>query len=454
MKKSISIFVFALLLSGTAWAQATAPSAEVWPNVTTDIATTIMTPFDGAKSVVTDASKKLFSSDVDNFFSLTNYKALAFDKLFLFLGGATVDGALTGGAATKIGGNYLAFYTSGNLFPKSGSASIPNDDDLSDNTVYEDNKFQWENVFSVLWGNAAVGGLRFDLQFNDSTPNSNNTAKEGVTQTKNQPFVTALRWSGLNFGGFALRPTLAFQWPGYTKKTTAVDTGDFDSTQEKWENAELDVKLDAAYGTVLATYEILVDFGTTQKGDIDNPSRKGYEAIYSGYAVHTLALNYTATYDADEKIQFKAKPKLTMNLYTKSDTSKVTLADTDPVETDDGTTTAFRLTPALDLGVSWKLLPKLTLYTGTTVTPFILTTSSTTKGDDNSSSVDKKQSYLATGSIGSLSFGLEFNPAPALGFEFGLDNIGSGGSEVDLSAGTYAFNPVMPSGKFLVKVRL
>jgi hypothetical protein len=442
MKKSISIFVFALLLSATAWAQLSAPTGSVWPS---GIGTTII-PADGAKSAVNGASARLFSTDVDNFFSLTGYGNLAFDKLFLFLGGATVDGALTGGAATKIGGNYLAFYTTGNFFPISGAASIP-DDDLASNTVYEAGTFKWENVFSVLWGNAVVGGLRFDLRFDDNTANSNSKAKEGVTQTQNQAFVTALRWSGVKFGDFSLKPTLAIQWPGYTKQVTDADTGDYDSKREDWKDAALDVKLETAYGKFVANYEILVNFGETQKGSITSPAGKGYEKVESGYAVQTLALNYTATYDADEKIQFKAKPKLTMNLYSKTDTDKTTNGDADPIENDNGTTTAFNLAPAIDLGVSWKLLPKLTLYTGTTITPFTLTTSSTTKGDD--SGADGKQSYLAAGSIGDLSLGLEFNPAPALGFEFSLNN-----ASADLKNGGFTLNLTSYTGKFLVKVRL
>jgi hypothetical protein len=441
MKKSISIFVFVLLLSGTAWSQASAPSGSVWPQSGgDDIGTTILP--DGPKSVASAFSAELFSSDVDNFLSLTDYGTLAFNKLYLFLGGAT-SGALTGGAATKIGGNYLAFYTAGDFFPESGSASKPEGDVANDSDKYEDSTFRWNNTFSVLWGNAVVGGLRFDFQFSDDSANNNYTEKKGITQTKNQAFVTALRWSGLKFGGFSLAPTVAFQWPGYTKQVTDADTGGADDTEETWENAALDVKLEAAYGNFGADYEILVNFGTTKKGDFNS---KDYEEIHSGHAVHTLGLNYTATYDADEKIQFKAKPTITMNLYTKADTSEITYTG-GSVDTDNGTETAFRLIPTIDLGVSWKLLPKLTLYTGTTVTPFTLTTSSTTEGDDSGD--DGKESYLEGASVNQLYLGLEFNPAPALGIEFGITN-----SYANLSGGNSNLNLVNYSGRFLVKVKL
>ncbi|MDR0637927.1 MAG: hypothetical protein LBG27_03325 [Spirochaetaceae bacterium] len=88
-----------------------------------------------------------FDTDLSHFLHVNNYGKLVFDKLYLFLGGASVTGNgngndVTGGVATKIGGNYLAFYTAGTFVPKSGSASL-SDDGVSDGQKYEAGSSQW-----------------------------------------------------------------------------------------------------------------------------------------------------------------------------------------------------------------------------------------------------------------------------------------------------------------------
>jgi hypothetical protein len=392
----------------------------------------------------------LFSTDIDNFLNVANYSKVEFDKLYLFLGGNTANNGVTGGVATKIGGNYLAFYTSGYFFPQGGT-DVLDEGDVSDGERYEDRTFQWNNVYSFLWGSPAVGGVRLDFAFNDgSSPNNNYVEKKGNTYTENKAFVTAVRWSGVKFGEFSLKPTVAFQWPSYAKKVSNADPAPDVDTEEAWDKAALDIKLDAGYGNFAGYYELLANFGYTQKGVI-GPT-KGYEYTSPGYAVHTLQVGYTATYDADEKIQFKARPRLTAQLYTKTDITKRDYEDrpaADDGEYDNGTQAALRLTPTVELGVSWKLLPKLTLYTGTTVTPFQLTTYDTTEGEEGSSSQNEKKSYLSGATAGGLNFGFEFNPSPALGIEFSVTN-----DNVNLSSGTYSLDITSYSGRFAVKVKL
>jgi hypothetical protein len=395
---------------------------------------------------VVKSTADLFSSDIDNFLSVSGYGNLQFDKLWLFLGGATATSGLTGGLATKIGDNYFAFYTNGNFVPKGGSAVL-DEDDVSDTQKYEDRTFQWNNIYSFLWGSPSLGGLRLDFAFNDNSSNNNYKQKKGNTVTENQTFITAVRWSGLKFGDFSLKPTLAFQWPALTKTVNNSDPAPpADDTVKEWANAALDFKLEAGYGKLGASYELLANFGETTKG---SNTVKGYKSTTSGYAVNTLTLDYTVTYDADEKIQFKAKPKLTMSLFTMSNKTK-TETDTTDTDTDGGSRAAFSLAPTVDLGVSWKLLPKLTLYTGTKITPFTLTTSSTKEGDDGGQ--DGKESYLSGASLTGLNFGLEFNPSSVLGIEFSITN---GNSDiVDLYDGSFGLSIVNYSGRFAVKVKL
>jgi hypothetical protein len=158
-----------------------------------------------------------------------------------------------------------------------------------------------------------------------------------------------------------------------------------------------------------------VDFGTTRKGEIPestggttgNVGPENFERVDSSYAVHTLSLYSTFTKDADEKFQFKAKPSLKLEMYTKIDTTTWDYDDrpsSDDGEEDDGTQTAFRLTPAIELGVSWKLHQKFTLYTGTKVMPLVLTTYKTTEGDDDSMVKDTKESYLQGASVAGATF--------------------------------------------------
>jgi hypothetical protein len=293
-----------------------------------------------------------------------------------------------------------------------------------------------------------VGGIRLDLAFNDGTIGNNNySKKKGDDYTENRTFVTALRWSDLKFGDLSLKPTLAFQWPANTKTVSYADPAPAgDATVKTRNNAALDVKLDAGFGKIAASYELFANFGSTTEG---HNTLKGYKLTSSGYAVHTLSLDYTATYDVDEKIQFKAKSKVKAELYSRA--AKTTSEwENSPSnkDTNNGTQTAFRLTPAVDLGVSWKLLPKLTFYTGITVTPFTLTTYSTTEGDDNSSARNEKKSCRAGVVVSPLNFGFEFNPSSALGIEFSLGNV------VTLTNSTYGLDLTSFSGSFAVKVKL
>lgn len=430
------MYVFA---GGGAWAQAEAPTGEVWTGTGAPGSGSILPA--GPKSAAKNATD-LFSTDIDNFLSVTGYGSVPFNKLYLFLGGATVQGNLTGGAATKIGGNYFAFYSSGNFLPEGGT-DIVDKDDIGAGAKYEDRTFTWNNIYSILWGSPAVGGLRLDFAFKDKPANNNYKQKEGNTVTENQAFITAIRWSGLRFGNFSLRPTAAFQWPGY-KKTVADEVASGSDTQEEWKSAALDVKLDFGYGKIGAFYELLVDFGTAQTGEIGT---KGYKSTSSGYAVHSLQLDYTATHDADEKIQFKARPRIKAELYTKADKDELEI-DGDSDNTDNGTRTAFRLKPTVDFGVSWKLHPKLAFYTGTTVTLLELTTYSSTKGDDGGTGADVNKSYLGGAGLSGVNFGFELNPSPTFGIEFGVENI------VRLSAGRYDLDITRYEGVLAVKVRL
>jgi hypothetical protein len=461
MKKSISVFVFVWALSAAAWAQSpsyapvTDTGTTINPPTSSSSVWSTGAPSSGSilpgspKSVPNASSAGLFGTDIDNFLHANSYGSVSFEKLYVFLGGASASSGITGGVATKLGANYLAFSTSG-LFVPVGGKIVKEEDDVSVGNRYEEQTSKWNNTFSLLWGNPIVGGLRFDLAFADSAANTLTKDKEADTFTENKTFITALRWSGLKLGAFSLRPTVAFQWPEYAKKVSTADpTPDVD-TEESWENAALDVKLEGVIGNFYGYYELLLDFGKTRKGDSSLPV-KDWKITDAGYGVHTLYLRYTATRDADEKFQFKARPILKAELYTKADKTTWDYADrpdADDGETDNGSESAFRLTPSLDVGVSWKMLPKLTLYTGTTITPFTLTTFESKEGDDGGS--NGKKSYLAGGSIGNLSFGLEFNPSPVLGIEFGVTS----GTYVDLSHGEYDLDITSYEGKFAVKVKL
>jgi hypothetical protein len=439
-------------LGGGAWAQQTeaeAPTGTVWPtipgtNPAVSFPSTIL-PATVSKSAVNSVTAGLFATDIDNSLNVSNYGKVQFDKLYLFLGGTPAINGLTGGAATKVGDNYFAFYTSGNFSPRSGK-DVWEEDDVADTEKYEDSIFRWNNVFSFLWGSPTLGGIRLDLAFNDSSANNNYTQKKGDTYTENKTFVTALRWSGLKFGDLILKPTLAFQWPAYTKTVSNADPAPAgDDTVKKWENAALDLKLEAGFGKMAVSYELLANFGSTTKGSY---TQKEFKYTLSGYAVHTLQFDYTVTKDIDEKIQLKAKPKVKAELLGRN-VKSTTENENSSVDQDSGTMTAFRLTPALDLGVSWKLLPKLAFYTGTSVTPFTLTTLNTEKGDDNSYFQNEKKSYLSSLiTIGSLNFGFEFNPTPALGIEFSLNDV------INPNSSTYGLDLTSLAGRFAVKIKL
>jgi hypothetical protein len=443
MKKSISVFVFVSMFvfagGGACAEEASAPASSVWTDAGAPALSSLLPA--GPKSAVKGVAD-LFSTDIDNFLSVTGYGNIPFNKLYLFLGGASVQGALTGGVATKIGGNYFAFYSSGSFFPKAGT-DIVDKDDIADGVKYEERSFQWDNIYSILWGSPAIGGLRLDFAFDDSQANKNSIAKKGNTVTQNQPFITAIRWSGLKFGDFSLKPAVAFQWPDYTK-TVADTVASGSDTEEEWKKAALDVKLEAGFRKVAASYELLMDFGETQEGAI---GQKGVKSTSSGYAVHTIQLDYTATHDADEKIQFKARPRIKAELYAKAD-KKESENDGTSNDVDNGTQTAFRLTPTVDFGVSWKLLPKLTFYTGTSVRLLELTTYSSTEGDDDGTGEDANKSYLDGANLGNVNFAFELNPSPAFGIEFGVNNI------VKLSSGDYKLDITTFSGTFAVKVKI
>ncbi|MDR2491148.1 MAG: hypothetical protein LBD20_07080 [Spirochaetaceae bacterium] len=371
LKKVFSGLALAVVMAGAIWAQPQ-PIADQPKALGLQAS---------PKSAVKAVTGRI-NLDEDNFLDVTGWTGVEFEKLYFFLGGATQTKAFQGGLATKIGGsNHLAFFFNGNFFSGNGTNNGADDDKNSEIR----GQATWNDEFAVLFANEAIGGVRFDILFDNSVftneengENANPTVKKTAT---NGPVVTSLQW-GKKIGAVTPKVTLGFQWPKYT--LTEPHSGD---KTEKWENAKLGLKAEVAAGSFSGDYQLTLDFGTTTKSTI--------ESTESGYYDNTLNLYYGLTANVGEKLQFKVRPQLQFRL-----SGAENKATTDGKTSYYGApTTWFSFSPIVETGVKFQATERLSLFTGVKAALLTVTSKSedSHKGDLSPEVKDKPSEWKVTG---------------------------------------------------------
>ena len=399
LKKVFSGLVLAAVTAGAIWAQGTPVTAHPG-NLGLQAS---------PKSAVKAVTGRI-NLDEDNFLDVTNWTGVEFEKLYFFLGGATLTRAFQGGLATKVGSNHLAFFFNGNLF--SGNGTNNGADDSKSSVIQ--GTATWNDEFAVLFANEAIGGVRFDILFNNSVftnkENGENTGglKKDVT---NDPVVTSLQW-GKKIGALTPKVTLGFQWPKYTLQEP--HTGD---KTEKWEDAILSLKAEAAYGSISGDYQLSLNFGTTTKSTIDITT--------TGYYSNTLNLYYGLTANVGEKLQFKVRPQLQFRL---SGAENKAVVD-DKSSYYGAPTTWFSFSPIVETGVKFQATERLSLFTGVKATVLTVTSKSEAvhNGDLSAEVKDTPSEWRVVGfglsnfqNTNALEFAANFvfNPLISVNFSF------------------------------------
>ncbi|MDR0551440.1 MAG: hypothetical protein LBG72_05435 [Spirochaetaceae bacterium] len=412
MRKVFSVLVLAALVSGAVWAQPTEPAPSAAASLKTLKDYLKNNPFQAAPTSPVNAVSGRFSTDVDNYLGVTDWNGVAenFANTYFFLGGdgTAAGGGIMGGFAKKLGSAYLAFYIDGNLF-KDGYGYNSGSDDSDTNTT--GGSLLWNNWFGFLFGNEAIGGIRFDLQLGNGT-NANaawdtSTGGGKVKESDNLgPVTTTLQW-GKALGAITPNVGLGFRWPG-----THIVNND-GTKNENYKNAALWFHLGVDIGDFGVENNLTIDFGTTNNND-------GKKSTESGYVLDGLGVYYAITADITEKIQFKAKPRIDFTIAGK-DNKKT------PVQGDAYNDTApqfwFALSPSSQLALKFQANEKLAFYTGVNLTllTFTVEADSSYKGQGGAEVKDKPSKWTLEG------------------IQFANLNINSG-SDLEIAA-TFAFSP-------------
>jgi hypothetical protein len=411
MKKLFSIMVLMALVGTGLW-------AEEWPPSNyTGVVPRKLNLQESPLSVVNAATDGLFGSDIDDYIDVTDWSNVEYDKLFLFLGGAaanngdnnSVAGNYQGGLATKLGSSHLGFYYSGNIFNGGGY-----NNGETGSAKHTEGTATWDNSLAVVFGNEGIGGIRFDMMFNNALFKDTNTGDgDSKTSESDNHLVTSLQW-GKAFGDLIPKVTLGFQWPKYNNGETAA------GKTEDWKNAQVGLKLDLKFRDFGGDYQATIDFGTTQK-NTDNK-----KTTTTGFFHNDLNLHYTFTWNVDEKIAVKLKPMLNLQ-FGLADNKK-----TFDGNSDDGMPAGyFSISPGAAIGGMYAWKPTINLYGGVTVAILDFKT-----GWLTNTATDKTQSLWSVAGLTAVtpSLGIQIKPLEAFSIEAGLDSV------VDVSNGSWHFD--------------
>jgi hypothetical protein len=428
LQKAFSIAALMVLGSGV-WAQRSPEGA--------------MTFTDDPTSVVNDASYR-YDTDIGNFMGVTDWSGVEYNNWFFFLGGKTGprsgnNGAgvgLQGGLATKIGSNHLGIYFNGNFFEGSGSNNGANDTAMKNIS----GQHYWNDSLSILFGNEAIGGIRFNLLFQEASFSSieqgNNIIGANMTSfpngfaTDRGSVTTSLQW-GKSFGDFTPTVTIGFRWPDKFEYEQ-TGTGVF----EAWDHAQLGVKLEASYKDFSLDYQLSVDLGPS--AEYTQTSIRNGTVSGSGYIDNLINLKYSFTADVGEKLQFKLRPQLQFGFYNTSNEYTIEDSVTGKTQLNRQPEGYFWFDPIVQLGARYAFSPKVNIYTGVQAKFLGLTRkyTSTYKPSDTADEVkDTPSTWVVQGiRFKTGGFALQINPTDNLSIEIGMDGL------VSFESGSWSLN--------------
>lgn len=449
MKRAFLVCALVAVTGLTAWAQSDAGTdAADYKGIPLQL---LVEP----QSVVNASSGGLFTSAIDDYLGVTAWQNTDVGKGYFFLGGMASpynENGLIGGYSTNMSAGRLGIFYNGSLLkndyaPQLGATSYGGNDGAE---KADENKkagqTTWSNNLAVLFGSEAIGGIRFDFQFNP-TFKSHEYGKDAGDEKQsegNGTTITSLTW-GKDLGDLKPAITLGFRWPDHTV-TESPDAG---AKSEKWDNAQFGLKVAVDYLALSADYQMSLDFGETEK------IKDGNETIKSGSFDNRLNVGYNLEGTVGEKLTIKAKPVLSLGLYLNSPKTTVKPDSGDTVETFEQPETYFQINPKLSAGAEYAISQKWSLYTGLEISILDVNLKGTSKYKPDKDADEIKATPSAwnikglafdDGAVGP-SLGFNFHPAQNISVEFGVDGILRG------SFGNYNLNLTSLSGKLAVGVK-
>ncbi|GHV04053.1 hypothetical protein FACS189485_08610 [Spirochaetia bacterium] len=442
LKMAAMVAAIATILAVMPAAAQTPPpptSTDMW-----GLVDTLTDGYDAVKTQSTEArySAGRFGSYVDDFISVNDYDPNV--GTFVFMGGykaadyvpgappsGTVDDtddvtgafplddsfgphspyAVSLGFAKSFNSFYLAGYYAGHGIWGSGNNNRADPETITATG-------QWKNNLAILFGNAAIGGIRFDLildgdvnsaTYDGNVPSSGNDSD--VTM------MTAFTW-GKPIGKLIPHATLGIKWPKYSQE------GDSNGKEmTTWTDGALLVKAGTDIplkDNALLSFDLTGagTFGTSQTGDLYSDKYSSEGDFYLG-----VDAGYSNKINFGEKVAVGFKTPVTIGLLI--DGEDTTYGST---TTDLPNDIYFGLKAGVELGFQFKLTQKIALYTGAGLTLFDWTTLSHSGGDTEDKTSDWNINGIQwDGSKGSskssIGLGMTIAPVENLSIGFGLNTI-------------------------------
>jgi hypothetical protein len=171
----------------------------------------------------------LFSTDADDFLSVTGWQNVDFTK-FYTAAQANAGSGVSAGFAGKAGSVYLGVGYFGNFW--SGSLYSQKIDSDTNYNYGSDTGLAWTNQISFLAGTEAIGGVKLDIDIagagSDNDDNETADTKETVGLGAME---FGLSWGkSINWGGGVTKPLLSFFYNVNLQKTTSKSPGGSETT--------------------------------------------------------------------------------------------------------------------------------------------------------------------------------------------------------------------------------
>ena len=417
MKRLVAVVVWALTTAAL-WGQSAAEEpAGPEPDARPERAYFVMQQ---SPRSVAGAAGFVLEEAIDEFVDVIGWRNLSFDRSFFFAGGGggLDSAAFRGGWAGRPGGNYLGLYFSGDVFYGRGSRNDGSNAADSLNRSYDEIVAN-DNIIA-LFGNELRGGFRFDLCFNQAMFTFLET-KAGETRKTATPFVTTLQW-GRQFGKFSPKASVGASWGGY-------------GTEDEFDYPRLAFKLEAAYGSFAADYQLSLAFDSDTAPD-------GKDLALNNGADHLANFYWTARTALTETLELVARPRLQFDLYACDNT-----AEGSGITVRYGGLFCFGCASMLEAALRWQPAPQFALTGGVRFALLRFGTKSHEPGDawteDTGSSWTVAGAEATGGNIA-----LAWSPSGHFTLEAGLDGI------FNFNESSYLANLTELSGGFAFIFRL
>jgi hypothetical protein len=309
------------------------------------------------------------ASDLDLFTDVAAWQDLDFYRLFFFAGGGrgAHSGHIQGGMAAALYPLYVAAFFNGDLFSGSGGAADRDNPAWQGTANQTGSETVWNDDLVLFLGSDLLGAFRFNLLF-DGMEFVSHTEKDGIFYDYRAPFLTSLQW-GRRFGSFSAGITAGIGWGGYeswseTWETesadTAAETGVATTTIQNYTTAG--IKLEAAYGSFAADYQISLSLGREETLS-GASSRNGAKRIDLGAVEHLANLYYNTAIPIAEGMSLSLRPRLLLGFYHNDYETALEGGAYEKLR-------SFSFSPMLDAELGWQITEKLFFATYLSLSAF------------------------------------------------------------------------------------